>query len=90
MVDVGVRQKHRGDRSGLHRQMAILLVGLFAPSLRQPAIEQVALAVHIQLMQGAGHYACRAPEGQFHLVRGYRSAVREKAPQPPVLCWLKV
>src|ERR1022692_1486910 len=59
--------RHRGHRSCFHRQMAILPVGFLAPSLRQAAIQQVPLAVYIQLMQGAGHLARRAPKRQLHL-----------------------
>jgi hypothetical protein len=40
-------------------------------------------------MQGAGYRACRAPKGQCHLVRSYRSAVREEG-RTAMLCWLKV
>ncbi len=67
MVDVRVREHHGRHAGGIHGQVPVLAVGIFAPPLRQAAIEQVALAVYIQLVQGTGDFACRTPKGQFHL-----------------------
>ena len=61
-----MREQHGLDGPSVDLQMAILLVGFFAAALRHAAVEQVLLAVHLEMMHRAGHFAGCATEGEFH------------------------
>ena len=66
VIDVRMRQHHRGDVPAGKRKIPVALLGLLPASLILAAIQQIALAVHSQLMHGAGDGLGRAPECEFH------------------------
>ena len=66
VIDVGVREHDGVDRSGVEGQVSVLGVGIAAPALVQPAIEQVSLAPGIHQMLGTGHFSRRTAEREFH------------------------
>ncbi len=66
VVDVRVRQHHRGNILARERKVPVALDGFLSVALIFAAIQQVAFVVDGQLMHGAGDDFGRAPECQFH------------------------
>ena len=66
MIDVGVREDHGIHRLHRKRKMAVPLLSLLAVALVHAAIQQVTLAVRIELVHGAGDRLSGSPESEFH------------------------
>ena len=66
VIDVGVRQHHRGHVFAREREVPVALLGFLAVALILAAIQQIAIVADHQLMHGAGDHLGRAPECQFH------------------------
>ena len=66
VIDVRVREHHRGNVLARKREVAVALGGFLSAALVLAAIQQIAFVADSQLMHGAGDYLGRAPEGQFH------------------------
>ena len=57
VVEVRVREDHRRDRLGVGHEGAVLLLGLLAPALEGPAVDQATRPVDAQDVLGAGDFA---------------------------------
>ena len=66
VIDVRVRQHHRGNVFAGERKVPVALFGFLSAALILAAIQQIALVVDRQLMHGAGDHLGRAPKGEFH------------------------
>src|SRR5438874_6861571 len=79
VVDVGMRQHNGIDGARVKRQIAIAMLGVFAMSLVESAIEEVALAGCLDVVHGPGDGLGRAPECNFHKIERFRTAMRQHA-----------
>jgi hypothetical protein len=66
VVDMGVAENNSIQRGGFDRQRAVNLFGLLAASLKEPAIQQQALATDLDQVHRTGYRAGGAPEGNGH------------------------
>ncbi len=66
MIDVRVRQHHRGNVFARERKVPVAIFGFLSAALILAAIQQITIVADHQLMHGAGNHLGRAPECQFH------------------------
>jgi len=66
VVDMRVGEHHGINGSCTEGQVAVAMLGILAAALVEPAIEQVALAIDLQVVHGPGDRSGRAPECNFH------------------------
>jgi hypothetical protein len=65
---VGVGKHHVGENAGIEGQHPVLLGGIPAAALEEPAIKQNAVPLRCNEMHGAGDFAHRSVEGHVHSI----------------------
>jgi hypothetical protein len=61
-----VGEHHGMDGSGGKGQVAVAILGILAAALIQAAVEQIVLAIDLQVVHGPCDRSGRAPECNFH------------------------
>ena len=74
MIDVRMRQHHRGNVFARERKVPVALFGFFPASLIQAAIQQIIYAFDRELMHGAGDH-CAAPQNVSFILSIIRARV---------------
>src|ERR1019366_9444038 len=69
VIDVGMRKHYCGNLPAGKGKVLVSFLGLFPASLILPTIQEITLAVHCELMHGAGDSLGRTPEGEFHSLK---------------------